>query len=86
MKSPLKLDVCGLTHPFVDGNENEDRDNDDDLFDGRGHEDVVGNKLGGEVDAVGAAADSDPNNDLVSMLLNFFPSLLMMRPNKLEYS
>ena len=49
-------------------NENEDRDNDDDLFDGGGHEDVVGHKLGREVDAVGAAADSDPDNDLVSML------------------
>ncbi len=68
VKSPLKLDVCRLTHPFVDGYENEDRDNDDNLFDGRRHEDVVGNKLGGEVDAVGAAADSDPDNDLGSML------------------
>jgi hypothetical protein len=50
------------TDPFVDGDEDEDCDDNDDLFDGRRDEDVVGHELGREVDAVRTGSDGEPDD------------------------
>jgi hypothetical protein len=50
------------TDPFVDGDEDEDCDDNDDLFDGRRDEDVVGNELGREVDAIRTGSDGEPDD------------------------
>ena len=54
--------MSNKTHPFIYWNENENCDDDDDLFDGRGHEDVVGHELGREVNPVGGTPDDEPDD------------------------
>ncbi len=47
---------------MVDWNKNENGDDDNHIFDGRSHEDVVGHELGREVDPVSAATNHQPND------------------------